>query len=88
MSYNINWKLLAKYMLQNTKINTSSEKVRWLQNKCFRIQREHSGIIKYRYKHYGPYYGRGRPPTIATLSLQQAYLGLRSISLAKFYMYF
>ncbi|XP_050511827.1 uncharacterized protein LOC126887932 [Diabrotica virgifera virgifera] len=85
----INWKLLAKNMLKNTKLSKSGEKVRWLQIKCFRVEREYPGTIKYRYEHYGPYfelsiYGRGRPPTEASLSLQQAYLGMRLISLAKF----
>lgn len=92
LKYNdfINFKTISLALLKNKTVNTQGENVKWLQVKCFRIEKNCPRIIKYRYSHQGDYLSlnisRGRPST-ATASLPtltKAYSSMLPISVPKY----
>ncbi|CAG9769714.1 unnamed protein product [Ceutorhynchus assimilis] len=88
----IDLKAISLTLLKNKTVNTQGEKVKWLQIKCFRIEKDCPRIIKYRYSHKGDYLslnigGRGRPSATATTSLpnvRNAYSSMLPISVQKY----
>nr|CAI5870153.1 unnamed protein product [Callosobruchus analis] len=85
----IDFKTISQALLRNKTINTQGEKVRWLQVKCFKIEKSNPGIIKYRYGHSGAYLSinivvKGRPTTSKSLTLKMAYPVMLPISGQKY----
>ncbi|KAF9405767.1 hypothetical protein HW555_013627 [Spodoptera exigua] len=57
MTYNdmIDIKALSEHFVENTSKDKEGNKIMWLKIKCFRFEKGHPGLVKFRYTHDGPY---------------------------------
>ncbi|CAH1108116.1 unnamed protein product [Psylliodes chrysocephalus] len=82
------FKVISQAVLKNRTVNTEWSKVKWLQVKCFRIEKDNPGVVKYKYNHSDDYLcinisGRGRPSTSA-FELNKTYSAMLPISIQKY----